>query len=198
MKEKIARLKADGASFLFFYASGALTDGGFSADSLSKFVGINTDFSSWVSSHAVTDDESGKQRIYGKNYNYTKPYLKCTDEKAEIWGRDMVSGEAQFAVKRREDGGFDAWSLRWTLPDFVLRRLARLAGVFIYSDEGLPVYANSAMVCLFSHKGGKHLLNLPEKRKVTDAYTGEEHIISGKTALNFKPNECKFLLYEAQ
>ena len=55
----------------------------------------------------------------------------------------------------------------------VLRRLAVRAGVTIYCDDAVPVYANERLVAIHMAKGGERTITLPKPcREVRELYTG--------------------------
>jgi len=55
----------------------------------------------------------------------------------------------------------------------VLRRLAVRAGVTIYCDDAVPVYANERLVAIHMAKGGERTITLPKScREVKELYTG--------------------------
>ena len=127
-----------------------------------------------------------------------KPNITAEAEENEIFARGLVSGKPQMMVRRRENGGFDAWIAQGPVPEFILRPLARAAGAQIWQEDSLPVYTNSRMVTVFDHKGGKRLLHVPwTGGRLEEMYTGETHELKAGQAieLTFEPNECKCFLY---
>jgi beta-galactosidase len=202
MREKIAVLRNEGKCMLFQYAAGAITPQGFSAASISELTGITIEETDHKASYTVVHpgkcSDEITPRIYGHLAAQADPVFACMDPKAEIYGADMITSDGHLALKERKQGGFDVWSLFGPLPSFVLRSIARLAGVHIYEADDLPVYINSRMVALFDHEGGGHLLVTPwTKGKLVELYTGEEHRLDGQPVqLDFQRDECKCFLYE--
>ena len=210
LRKKIKELRDQGKCMLFQYAAGIIDNEKYDVSLIRDLTGIdireaNDAFNLTLverSSHTVVDsgdlNDDGMTRIYGAKQGQMSPVFKCVDADAEIYGRDMITKDAQLAVKKRVRGGFDAWSHFGPIPPFVLRPLARMAGVHIYQSDNLPVYANSRMVALFSHKGGEHLLRAPwASGSLIEVYTGERHTLTGEPVnLQFKVNECKCFLYE--
>ena len=58
------------------------------------------------------------------------------------------------------------------LTSQVLRKTAREAGVTIYCDEEVPVYANERLVTIHTAQGGEKIISLPvDCRRVRELYT---------------------------
>lgn len=205
VRAAVKKLREHGASMLFCNASGALTDEGFSLEAMRDFTGMNIQLSDKPDRYYLLEEgianDSGYTRIGGTSPGGQKfnPVLQCVDEELAYAGRDYLSDEVRFAVKDRENGkGFDAWSFRGRVNDYTLRPLAKKAGVFIYQEDSLPMYANSRMVAFYDHKGGTHKMRFPYKDvKLVDQFTGETHYLDGnEVEITFYPDECKIFFYE--
>ena len=71
-----------------------------------------------------------------------------------------------------------------TVTSSVLRQIAIAAGVNIYLDDYMPVYANGKLVMIHVLKGGKKKITLPGKyRKITEVFTGK---IAAENAASFE------------
>ena len=203
LRQRITWLRSHGVSFLFLYAAGAITECGFSPEAVSEFTNIRVkevdDNLGYTVIEAGIANDNGMTRIYGGRMDTLRPCLAADDPEAQELGKELISGHVQLAMKKRTQGGIDVWSASGPLPDFVLRPLSRQAGVSIYQEDGLPVYANSRMVALFDHKGGERLLHTPwESGEIVEMYTGERHVLQAgrPVVLRFDVNECKCFLHE--
>jgi len=202
LREKVKALRGQGKCMLFQYAAGAIGPKGFSEANMRDFTGIALREAKEAASHTVVPagllNDDGMTRIYAPRQSQAEPALACADPEARVFGHDLLTKDGQLAVKDRPQGGFDAWSHFGPLPPFVLRPLARAAGVHIYQADNLPVYANSRLVALFDHEGGERLLDVPlSKGRLTELYTGETHALGGAPiGLTFGRNECKCFLVE--
>ena len=149
-------------------------------------------------SHAGVYNDNGMQRVFAVKMDAMTPVITAEESDENVFARGLVSQKQQMVVKQRENGGFDAWIAQPMVPEFILRPLARAAGVHIWQEASLPVYTNSRMVTVFDHKGGKRLLNVPWTcGKLEELYTGETHEIKAGEAieLNFEADECKCFIY---
>lgn len=198
IRKATKKLREYGVSMLFTNAAGAICEEGFSYEKASEFCGVKL---------MEDTDEPGFTQV-GSEYNTTgfpklygdprkgkiTPVIKAEGD--EAWGVDFFSGSARLVVNLREKG-FDAWSMRGTIPKEILRKLAEKAGVFFYHNAKIPTYANSRMAAFFSHEGGELEITFPHSGKVVEYYTGEEFISNKKPIkINFGKNQCKFFIYE--
>ncbi len=195
----IESLREKGASFIFSFAAGAVTDSGFSLSDASRFCGIDLKEDDTVDICTVVDSaytDIGSPKIYGDaRANPITPLLTVNDNDAEIMGKSLMYGKARLAIKKR-DRGFDLWSYRGAIPECVLRPLIKNAGVFIYQTDSLPTYANSRMVAFFDAEGGTHKIKFPHRGEIVDFYTGEKIIYNGGYAdIYFNKCECKLFIY---
>ncbi|MEG0767256.1 MAG: hypothetical protein RR482_06025, partial [Clostridia bacterium] len=148
LREAVAELRAQGACLVFQYAAGAIGADGFDVAQMCALTQMELtetqDDIGWTVVDAGALNDSGMTRIYGVGQPALRPSLICTDAQAEGYGRDLLTKAMHLAVKPRTKG-YDAWSLAGALPSFVLRGLARRAGVFLFETEDLPLFANSRM-----------------------------------------------------
>ena len=67
------------------------------------------------------------------------------------------------------------------LTSLVLRKTAREAGVKIYCDEEVPVYANERLVTIHTAQGGEKIITLPvDCRQVRELFTGKTVLVAGR------------------
>ena len=202
IRHAVAALRAQGANILFLFAPGIIKDGKYDPPAMEELTGIRLRASEGKMGYTLAPageiNDSGMNRVFGGELDATGLAVEAEEETRFIQGHGLVSGRAQLVVKPRPQGGFDAWAAQGTVPEFVLRPLARLAGALIYQADGLPVYANSRMVALFDHEGGPRELRVPwQSGSLEEMYTGERHRLDGDAPvrLRFEKDECKCFLY---
>lgn len=197
IRKAVEKLRRAGVSMLFTNAAGAVCEDGFSLERASQFCGVTLSIDKDEPGAILVDGEhsgEGYPKLYGDpRKGKIAPTIKAEGD--EVWGRDFFSGEGRLVVNNREKG-FDAWSMRGTIPRSILRKLVEKAGVFLYHNCEMPTYANSAMAAFFSHKGGEVEIKFPYKGKIREYYTGEEFLSDGSPVLiNFGENQCKLFIY---
>ncbi len=226
LHQAVCNLREKGKSIIFIYAAGAINSSnlgnGFSAEKISLLTNISVEINeNEISATAVPGgflNDSGMTRIYGYESRSVKPVLKCSDPEAVVYGCDILDNSAQLVIKYRRhingggsgddgsssgnnssggSGSFDCWSMQGPLPSYVLRPLAKAAGVSIYTSDDLPVYANSMMFCLFDHVGSSREVNMPWKDGlIEELYTGERHVLDGAPViLSFRCDETKCFIH---
>lgn len=200
IRQAVASLRAAGKSMLFLYAPGFIKDGKGEDANMEELTGIRLHRSREKQGYALVPagewNDNGTQRIFGGAMNGMTPYI-VADENEPACARGLVNRRIQMTVKNRGEG-FDAWIAQGPVPEFVLRPLARRAGVRIWQEEGLPLYTNSRMLALHDHQGGVRRVNTAwQCGRLEELYTGETHVIEpGKAvSLTFEPDECKCFIY---
>ena len=78
-------------------------------------------------------------------------------------------------TKRKMDGWTSIYAEKpWTFNKVALNEIARDAGVHIYTEKPLPVYANEKLVAVHVKDGGKKTISLPKKvKRVKELYTNK-------------------------
>lgn len=191
--ERVAR--RDGATVLWIYAPGFLSDDSASVENMAALTGMShgmadlcaeLDVEITRGDHPITAGLEGV--AYGTGVNreiYTRPpriqYMPETavapafyvdDDEALVLGVARSTGRPGLAVKdlgSRRSIYSAAPLLSWQL----LQNIARWAGVHIYAEDGDMVWANNAFLALYAQSDGVRTIHLPSAVTVEDAYTGE-------------------------
>ncbi|MBQ8081712.1 MAG: hypothetical protein IJ240_07410 [Clostridia bacterium] len=202
MRQAVSELRASGASILFVYAPGVLKDGRFAPEGMEDLTGLKLRITERCFGYTLADNgpynDDGMARIFGGRLDSANVFVTAEEPEDYIFGRGLVNDYPQFAVKPRENGGFDAWIAQGVIPDFILRPLAKAAGCHLVTEEGLPVYTNSRMLALFDHQGGTYTVRAPwNEGCLKELYTGETHPLSedGQITLQFEADECKCFIH---
>ena len=122
-----------------------------------------------------------KKHVFNKNRTAVFVYAPGLSDGKSL---DTARVKALTGTEFKKEGVSTVDKEGWTsvyLPDYktltpeVLRKAAVGAGVTIYCDDLVPVYANERYVAVHMAKGGKKRVSLPmECRKVKELYTGKE------------------------
>ena len=202
VRQAIAEIRAQGASVLFFYAPGLLKDGKADDAFMADLTGLKLKMTDGKQGYSLAPagrfNDDGMQRVWGGRMDEMTPVITADEDDRCVFARGLVNQKPQMVVKDRGNGGFDAWIAQPMVPEFILRPLARAAGVHIWQEDSLPIYTNSRMVTVFDHKGGRRQLNVPwTSGRLEELYTGETHVIAaGKPIeLVFEADECKCFIY---
>jgi hypothetical protein len=195
-----AKLKADGALAIWFYAPGFIIDHEETLEGMERLTGIRFQVDPahdyiqvelTTAEHPITSGLEGASfgsdvdyREFARTCNWFQwpndpneykmtPFFCVTDPEACILGRYRGLLKGGVAVKGSE--GFE--SLFIGTPDApvaLLRNAFRHAGVHVYSEDDNLVYANSGMLSVTFRSEGCHVIKLPEKARILDALSGEE------------------------
>ena len=109
----------------------------------------------------------------GQNYGSGRsiyPLFIPDDKNAEIISHSSFTGHEVMAIRQ-----FEAWSSVYCsvpcVPSAILRSLARIAKVHIYSTDGDAFYANKSFLGFNAGTSGTRTINLPKKSDVYDLYS---------------------------
>ncbi|MDD4869671.1 MAG: beta-galactosidase [Kiritimatiellae bacterium] len=156
-------VKKDGKVVVWVYASG-FVDGTLSDEGITQTTGIKVTY--------TNDHRAVKIKITDKDDDLTKgapedtrwgsgdklaPIFYCTDKSAKVLG--MIDGfeSPGLAVKR-----FPEWTSVYcaapNLPWWLLRSMAKSAGVHIYNDAGDVMYLNKSFLTIHANEAGQRIL----------------------------------------
>lgn len=173
------RLSNNGKSVLWLYAPDYANGGKLSAENISKTTGIT-----------VTGDITSHGGIVfdGKitSYNVASPYFKITDNNATPIA---YFEDGTIAVANKDINGIKSiYVATCNLPSELLRHIAELSGVFIYSQSNsVYVYPNSASTGIYNASGAEATIYLKQDGKYKDMISGEIYTCAnGKITLPCK------------
>ena len=110
------------------------------------------------------------------------PVIYIDDPDAHILGTYVFGGQPGFAIKE-----FDNWTSVYigspAVQSYVLRAIAKKAGVHLFVDADIIVYANESFIGLHTVKDGNYTINLKGKYDVVEAF--DERILA-KNAKQFE------------
>jgi hypothetical protein len=203
-----AKLEADGATALWFYAPGYVTDDGACAlENITKLTGLRmgrtddkpdfvqveltdrqhpltrglevSDFGTDIDPMYFQSKQEWAQWFSLNRDDYKlTPRFFVDDPEATVLGSLRGTGKAGLAIKRVGD----STSIYCSAPVPPVELLARIfeqAGVHRYSRHHDLVYANRRYVCVCASTAGAHTIRLPRACDVYDAFSG--HKLAGNT-----------------
>ena len=184
------KVKKDNHVLLWYYASGYITDEGLSTQASSQLIDmkINTfgkklrlehgmDLVLLGNNHKVTDALAPNLRIVEPQK--VAPVFWVDDDSAQIlaMGQASVQGvsyrKPALCIKEMSD-----WTSIWCgisyLPASILRNIARMAGVHIYSDSGDQIFAGTNLFSLHAAYDGKRDIKFLKSIDVYDAFSRKQ------------------------
>jgi hypothetical protein len=166
-----ARLKRDGRTLLFVYATGLVTPTGFSLDAMRELTGLQLALRR-TSEHLLASCTLAGEGVHYGTERPINPVLSGADPAAEVHGTFFNTGDP--ALLRRDFGAWrSVWSGAPALPAKILRHLAREAGVHVYSEAGDQVLTMPGYVAVHAASAGERTIHLPRAGRVVEAFTGE-------------------------
>lgn len=162
------KIKTGGRSVLWLYAPGYIGENGFSAKKMSELIDMRLEEVALLSTEI--DCPEGTYGFQEK----IRPMFAVADPDAEIWGRYAENQKGALAC-RACPAYTSYYSGTGNLPDGVLRKIAKRAGVHLYHDGRDPVYANSRLLGIHSVQGGPVTLRLKQDAWAEDLFDGGTH-----------------------
>lgn len=222
-REQIKRkLKKNGATALFLWASGVINPDApkiQSEENVADLVGMKIKAEDAVryGKFKITGESFTKnldrgeiygeftRRMWANASSYTArvrsakvflcPAYTADDCDAENLGYFLDTANPALSVKKC-DGYTSIYCGSKYLSADVLREIARFAGCHIYEETGDVIYANRQYLTHHAASSGKKVLTLPSKRRVTDAYTGEDFGVTEKIELDVLRGETRMFRLE--
>lgn len=202
MRKAISRkLAANGASALWFYAPGYVTDNGYSLESIAEITGIKVDIERKYARHHIrmTSDDPQFRNVKGQTFNFRTDVSKKTwgplfyinDSSAKILGVVAENGKPGFAMKKNGNTTH-FYSTVPGLNNEVIRSIAKIAGVHVYTEKNDAVFPGKNFLVLHSAFDGEHTIKLPEKGDFYEVF--DEKLIAKNVSeikLNLKKGETK-------
>jgi hypothetical protein len=167
----LKKLNATGATALWFYAPGVITEDAFSLAAASQLTGITL---RQVGSTPIPEIALRDHVFPGapRRFGMTKSpglVLYADDAAAQIWGTLNIENKTGLCVKTIGNRRSIFCSTP-VMPSAILRQIARDAGVHIYSESNDALYACENFVALHSKSAGEKIIALPFSARVTDLF----------------------------
>ncbi len=165
-RKAIAKLKAKGGLFIWFYAPGLLNEKDIKVENVEEITGMKMRLSLEPNILSV-EMMDGRKWTNGKEIS---PLIWVEDDTVETLGVSP-QGKSVFALKRFPNL-ISLYILTPPTPASVLRELLKMAGVHIYIDSEDVLYAHESLLAIHTAKEGIKRIKLPKEKEVEDAFTG--------------------------
>ncbi len=145
---------------------------------------------------SVEPTEAGRQAGLQEGWQIPgpiQPLFAVEAAPAETWAR-YPDGSPAVAVRRSPEG-IDVFVGIPKLTPELVRALAKLAGVHIFTEDNSPVWATEEYISLQAHKEGPVLVNTGSARPVVDALNGMTLGTGPLVRLQMKQGEVRVLRY---
>jgi hypothetical protein len=162
------KMKRRGATAVWVFAPGAVTDEGLSTASMSSLTGIRLaaefDKAAPLQVKLSAEDPVGWKESNG-------PIFWADDPSIETLGTLTHNGKPGL-VCRRADGWTSIYYATVGMPPALLRDIARAAGAHVYLDTDDALDTDGQFACLHAKTAGEKTLRLPQPAKVVNVMTG--------------------------
>jgi len=171
-------VRCDGKTAWWFHAAGYVGDT-LDAGNISRTTGITIEP---YPGHNWSDTEirpcehpilTGLDRthVYGDSGWWMCPFFFAEDPEATTLGVWAGNEHLPTMVAKELDGWQSVWSMAPNPPAWLIRRVARWAGVHIYNELDEALYANASLLMVSTnHDGGPRTLKLPRRQSVHELF----------------------------
>lgn len=180
------KVKKSGKTILWMYAPGYVNQGVLSGKRLSQIVGMNI----------ISNDVQPGRLLYKKecvDYPLAAPYFSVFDNTVNILSC-FENGTVAAAWKEIE-GYKSVYVATCNLPAELLRDIAKIAGVFVYSDVNkVYVYPNSNSIGVYNGTDQDANIHVPQSGIYRDLICGEMYKTENNLLNLYKRDMRAFLL----
>lgn len=180
------KVKKSGKTILWMYAPGYVNQGVLSGKRLSQIVGMNI----------ISNDVQPGRLLYKKecvDYPLAAPYFSVFDNTVNILSC-FENGTVAAAWKEIE-GYKSVYVAACNLPAELLRDIAKIAGVFVYSDVNkVYVYPNSNSIGVYNGTDQDANIHVPQSGIYRDLICGEMYKTENNLLNLYKRDMRAFLL----
>lgn len=184
------KCKTEGKSILWLYGADYANGGKLSADNITKITGIKVDESNTSHGGVVFGGRTTEYRL-------ASPYFEVNDADASTL---TLYEDEKVSSAYKENGSFKSFYIATcNLPSALLRHIAELSGVFVYSSSGnVYIYPNSASFGVYNASMTTAVINMKQDGIYKDLISGETYTCqSGKLVLPYKEINA-FLLIKTE
>jgi len=171
------KVKRGGATALWMYAPGFVSEDGLDVSGAEKATGIKLAYDAVKAPLAVRLEAAESDLLRGMSVGLVVgdkdavagPLFYCEDVDVEVLGALTANGKPGLVVKR-----FPEWTSIWCgadlLPVELLRNICAESGVHVYCETGDFVCANAQWLCIHTKEDRTATFTLPKESSVYDAF----------------------------
>ena len=175
-------VKKDGRSLLFIGPCDYINDTGVSCTRMSDLCEMEI---------GLLEKDETQIRAFNSAYGYAEPKTPTpfvVDGSAKVLGRFSQSRKCALAVK--ETPNYNVfYSALGNLSHNVLRKIAKMAGVHIYAEEGVYTYINDTVAGVYNTGAATTELTLKADGEYTELFSGKVYKTKNKKVL-LPTDEC--------
>ena len=175
-------VKKDGRSLLFIGPCDYINDTGVSCTRMSDLCEMEI---------GLLEKDETQIRAFNSAYGYTEPKTPTpfvVDGSAKVLGRFSQSRKCALAVKETPNHNV-FYSALGNLSHNVLRKIAKMAGVHIYAEEGVYTYINDTVAGVYNTGAATTELTLKADGEYTELFSGKVYKTENKKIL-LPTDEC--------
>jgi hypothetical protein len=171
-------LRRNGATAVFIYAAGLLSDTGESLEGMRALTGMEVakrDQPGHPQVRFLADDPLAaglsSDAVIGYERSTVSPMFHVTDSSARVVARLIDDGQPGLVVKPMK-GWTSVYSAAMQLPQPVVRNVARAAGVHVWLETNDALYTDGQYVGVHAATDGQKEIHLPGRFHVTERISG--------------------------
>ena len=165
-----ALMRQDGRTAVWMYAPGYIREDSLSLQFVEDLTGLALAKSDRGDGHIVLENEGG---AFDAGHPHLSPTIAVADPTATTLARYADGNQPAIASKKVADS-LQVFCGTFQLPARLIRRIAREAGVHVYSDSDDLIMAGNSYVSLFATSAGRKTLRMPTSCSLVDAVSGEK------------------------
>ena len=171
----VEKLKADGRTLVFFHAPGYVSEHDLSQARTERLTGFEMEVRKDEAPLAAVDASSGAR--HGSERTQRGLFLPKTRPSDAVLATGVGPLEGRpVAVSRAQKGWTGVHVAVPALSDAALHAVYRAAGVYLYTDPGVVLSANSAWIMLHARTAGTYEVRLPSRAAKVTEITSERSV----------------------
>lgn len=192
--EAAAALRKRKCTILWTYAPGYTSNEGNSVENMRKLTGVDFTLCQNVTDPGVTleDGTTVGSLVYPKGVRPLSPIFAMADPD-KVWGR-YSDGSAGLAEKRTGEARTIFSGSYYMMPP-LLQRIAREAGVHVFSDTFDFCESNERFLSFHARNAGEKTIRLPRRTTVVDVFSRKLVAKDVEAFSFFAPLHSSFLFY---